>query len=337
MMLLLAALLLTAPAPPADAADPAQNPVELGRVAWVRDLDAGFAQAKESSRPVFLLFQEIPGCQTCQDFGQGPLSQPLLVEALETEFVPVAIYNNIEGRDAEVLKRYDEPSWNNPVFRFFAPDGRELMERKDRLWKADEVAARMIAALEAAERQVPDYLRLAREEVSREPTEVATFSMHCYWEGEAQLGALPGVVSTESGWLGEKEVVRVTYRPSRVAKEKLVEAASAMACSLESAPSERRAKESDQLYYLQNAPYRLLPLTPLQAVRVNAALGTKGDPARWLTPGQRGLAAKLLRLKDRDPDFGAGLRRPESLEAWPVYEKKLRALLDAALTESASR
>jgi hypothetical protein len=36
-------------------------PVELGRVAWRRDHDAAFAAAKESGKPVLLLFQEVPG------------------------------------------------------------------------------------------------------------------------------------------------------------------------------------------------------------------------------------------------------------------------------------
>ena len=34
---------------------------ELGTVKWERDLDAGLAAAKTSGKPVFLLFQEVPG------------------------------------------------------------------------------------------------------------------------------------------------------------------------------------------------------------------------------------------------------------------------------------
>src|SRR5207247_2616078 len=81
----------------------AQNPRELGLVRWGRSLDAVRAESRSSGRPVLLLFQEIPGCKTCVDFGQGPLSNPLLVEAIESEFVPVAIYNNRAGADADLL------------------------------------------------------------------------------------------------------------------------------------------------------------------------------------------------------------------------------------------
>lgn len=38
-----------------------EEPVELGAVAWGRDHDAAFLEARESKRPVLLLFQEIPG------------------------------------------------------------------------------------------------------------------------------------------------------------------------------------------------------------------------------------------------------------------------------------
>lgn len=44
-----------------DAAKKADPPPELGRVAWIRDHDAGFAEAREAQKPVFLLFQEVPG------------------------------------------------------------------------------------------------------------------------------------------------------------------------------------------------------------------------------------------------------------------------------------
>ena len=36
-------------------------PVELGKVEWERNYDKGIAAAKESGKPVFLLFQEVPG------------------------------------------------------------------------------------------------------------------------------------------------------------------------------------------------------------------------------------------------------------------------------------
>ena len=35
--------------------------VEWGKVEWRRDLEEGIAAAKDSGKPLFLLFQEVPG------------------------------------------------------------------------------------------------------------------------------------------------------------------------------------------------------------------------------------------------------------------------------------
>ena len=35
--------------------------VELGTVDWLRDLDVALTQAKAKQKPVFTLFQEVPG------------------------------------------------------------------------------------------------------------------------------------------------------------------------------------------------------------------------------------------------------------------------------------
>ena len=78
------------------------TPKELGRVHWQRDFDGVLLAAQESHKPVFVLFQEVPGCQTCVSFGEQVLSNPLLVEAIETEFIPVFVYNNRSGKDAEI-------------------------------------------------------------------------------------------------------------------------------------------------------------------------------------------------------------------------------------------
>src|SRR5262245_32481090 len=85
------------------------SPKELGDIKFGRDLDAALAQSKASSRPVLILFDEIPGCATCTGYGETVLKQPLLVEAAETLFIPVAIYNNLGGKDREVLDAFGEP------------------------------------------------------------------------------------------------------------------------------------------------------------------------------------------------------------------------------------
>ena len=175
--------------------------IETGKVRWQRDLERSKAESKATGKPVFLLLQEIPGCQTCQDFGKGPLSHPLLVEAIETEFVPVLVYNNRQGRDAVLLKQYDEPSWNNPVVRYVDGAGEDLIKRKDRIWTIAGTAQRMIQSLESADRRVPDYLRSLADSLG--PTETATFAMHCFWRSQVGWHRRCGQYSFRLAfWLG---------------------------------------------------------------------------------------------------------------------------------------
>jgi len=110
-------------------------------------------------------------------FGEGPLSFPLLVEAAETLFVPVAIRNNVEGYEKQVLERYDEPAWNNPVVRYVDARGTDLIPRKDRVWGLGETLARTVAALEAGEASVPPWLRTVADETASGQVETAAFAM----------------------------------------------------------------------------------------------------------------------------------------------------------------
>ncbi|MEZ4654341.1 MAG: VPGUxxT family thioredoxin-like (seleno)protein, type 2 [Candidatus Eisenbacteria bacterium] len=282
---------------------------ELGQVQWGRDMAAAQGESRSTRRPLFVLFQEVPGCATCQGFGNGPLSHPLLVEAIETEFHPVLVYNNRGGPDQAVREAYSEPAWNNPVVRFLDASGGDVVPRRDGVWSTADVAARMIEALTAAHRTVPPYLRLVAEEERRVATESATFAMSCYWEGAAKLGGIPGVRSVRAGFLDGHEVVETTFDPRvidfgslvRQAKERgqagvvFVEGRAQLesarkivgTAAREKGGEVRTASETDQLYYLRHSKFNGLPLTSLQQVRVNAAMGDGTDPTRWLSPRQR--------------------------------------------------
>ena len=136
------------------------NPVEVGDVRWGRDFDAALKKSAAESKPVLVLFQEIPGCSGVRKFGREVLTNPLLVQAMEDEFIPMLVYNNrSSGTDRELMERYREPSWNYQVIRFLDAEGKDVIPRKDRVWTARGVAERMAKALMAVHRPVPDYLR----------------------------------------------------------------------------------------------------------------------------------------------------------------------------------
>ncbi|MFY9342655.1 MAG: VPGUxxT family thioredoxin-like (seleno)protein, type 2 [Planctomycetota bacterium] len=268
---------------------PMKNAPELGTVPWHRDLAAATTAARASARPLFLLFQEIPGCSTCTSFGKDVLSHPLLAPAIEACFVPVAVRNNVDGDEGAIRDRFGEPPWNNPVVRFLDGDGKDLLPRADGVWDAHGIAARMITALERSKRPVPGYLRLAHAE-SDPKTATAVFAMHCFWEGEAALGEVDGVVRTTAAFAGGEEVVEVVFRPAVVALAELTAHAAKASCRPMNVAAPRGAVKpapaSDQQHALGGTPFAKLALTPMQRTRVHAALTAGRDPGEWLTPAQ---------------------------------------------------
>lgn len=211
----------TAPAPVLAPDRTSSQPVETGTVRWLRELDDALAESVESGRPVFLLFQEVPGCAGCKQFGADVLSDPFVVEAIEQEFVPLLIHNNSPGRDAEVLNAYGEPAWNFQVVRFLDSFGVDLIPRRDRVWETGPLLTRMVASLETANRDVPDHLRLLEQQHSTRLEEVF-LAQPCFWVGEMELGQIEGVVRTEAGFMHGHEVTRVLHDPTVITIEELV-------------------------------------------------------------------------------------------------------------------
>jgi hypothetical protein len=335
------------------------NPRELGRVHWLRDFDEAKAFAQATGKPIFLLFQEIPGCAGCKAFGDQPLSHPLVVEAIEDLFVPVAIHNNKPGKDAEILKRFNETAWNYPVARLLDAKGVDLIPRQEGLFAVGEIATRMIAALKAAQREAPAYLQLVADESNTAPGshEVVTFAMSCFWEGEAKLGGIDGVISTRAGFVDASEAVEVVYNPQRVKYEDLVTSAQQMQCAsvvyahteeqLKQARAiagprarklERPAKDapaSDQKHTLAHNTLNYLPLTPMQATKVNAALHTNQDYRPWLSPRQIELLGKITTALARDRSALTGLQRPDAIEQLNAFQDQLRGRVEATGSTSA--
>lgn len=277
---------------------------ELGTVTWrtiasKADFTKSLAVAKKSQRPAFLLFQEIPGCDTCTGFGKNVLSHPLIKEAIETQFVPIVVRNNVKGAEDDIRKHFKEPSWNNPVVRFVNHNGDDILPRKDGVWDAHGIAVRMVATLIADKRPVPGFLEIAAAETAPK-TDKAVFEMHCYWEGEAHLGAIDGVIKTTSAWVGKAEVVEVVFRPEVISKAKLTEAAQAKSCKPVSAKKVRVAKASDQQHSLGGTAYAKLNLTPMQRTKIHADLSNKRDAVRWLSPSQAKALAKAKARPHKD-------------------------------------
>jgi hypothetical protein len=287
-------------------ASSSSQPEEAGKVAWGRDLEAALASSRVTGKPVFALFQEIPGCAGCRQFGREVLSHPLLVEAIETEFTPLLIHNNKPGKDAEVLRRFDEPAWNYQVVRFLGAEAADIIPRRDQVWEIGPLAERMIATLMKAKRPVPAYLPLIASEHSPHLKQ-AVFAMCCFWTGEMALGQIDGVVTTEAGFMAGREVTLVSYDPTVITLPSLIAAAEKVECaSMVAVPAAdvaeakaarlqvstisgyRAAPASDQKRQMSGTAAQKLTLTAAQATKVNAWI--RADVARalsYLTPSQQ--------------------------------------------------
>ena len=197
------------------------QPIEVGIVRWERELDIALADAATAGKPVFALFQEVPGCAGCRQFGRDVLSHPVVVDAIETAFVPLLIHNNTPGRDAVVLAAYGEPAWNYQVVRFLDAAGHDIIERKDRVWETGPLAVRMIDALERHHAPVPAALRLLEQEHG-DRLQSLYLVQGCFWVGEQALGQIDGVVTTEAGFVERHEVTHVRFDPSVITAAQVV-------------------------------------------------------------------------------------------------------------------
>lgn len=275
-----------------------KNPVELGDVQWMRSMEDAQEKSAAEGKPILILFQEVPGCQTCKRYGSDVLTNPLLVEAIEENFIPLAIYNNKEGKDADVLKRYQEPSWNNPVVRMVDRNGMDVAPRLNGNYTAAGLAGMMTNVLIKEKGSAPAYLQLLTDELTAQQkgTSTATYSMYCFWTGEALFGKINGVVKTTAGFQGGKEVVTVDYNSSIISKTELDKIAQSQKCSVSSGGNFK--PDTTPKYYLSNSAYKVIPMTELQKCRVNSALAEKQDPTVFLS------AQQLAYLKTSSKDRG---------------------------------
>lgn len=296
-------------------AAPDPQPEELGQVHWLRDLQAGQAESAKTGKPILILFQEVPGCSNCTHFGNTTLSHPLIVEAIETYFVPVCIYNNKGGKDAEALKIFDEPAWNNPVVRIVRTDYKDIVLRMPDFRTSTSLVKGLQSALELTGQAVPRYLEVLDEELQARASglETATFSMYCFWSGEGTFGAIPGVIETAPGFQDGHEVVRVTFNPTIIKRSDLAartQPKGITACQ----KNEGFRHDNEPKYYLSKTNYRFVPMTSLQACRANSLVGENQSPDALLSARQLALLKKIQANPKRDWKNMIG--RTDLTKAW---------------------
>lgn len=279
------------------------QPVELGQVHWLRDYDEALSRSAAKALPVFMFFQEVPGCHTCSTFGNEVMSHPLIVEAIETYFIPLVIYNNIGGSDGKILKKYNEPTWNNPVIRVVNSKGKDIVKRHSGAYEPSAVVNTIQNALLASNQIAPKYLNLLHQELS-DNTEEAVLSMYCFWTGEKEIGSIQGVQFTQAGYMNGTEVVKISYDPDQISYAELVSESSKKRCAdkvytnsneeksiaknknIPSKDTNKYRVDRQDKYYLSQTDYQSIPMLNIQATKANALVAQKQSPADILSPRQ---------------------------------------------------
>jgi hypothetical protein len=242
-----------------------------------------------------------------------------MVELIGDRFVPVAIFNNRPGADADVLRRYGEQSWNNPVVRFLGPDGNELLPKLADRYDALGLHEKIVAVLERLDDDVPGYFRLLERDLLVEYglSKCATYTTPCFWSGETSLAQHPSVITTDAGWVDGQEAVRVQFDP-RVAS---LEALDAYARTEGFSPARSGSFELDDEpeFYLRKNAARHLPLTAAQRTQINLALPYGGSLADLLSPQQSAwLADPRLEQSSADDTYRLDIR-----QSWPALAARL--------------
>ena len=297
---------------------PKTQPQELGQVSWYRNYNVAAQQARTTNKPILILFQEVPGCATCRNYGMDVLSNPLLVEAIEDLFIPLAIYNNKGGDDKKVLDYYQEPSWNNPVVRIVDSTGTNIVERLAGHYSTYSLYKQMKKALSREKKLIPPYFELLGEELSAESNdskEEVYYEMYCFWSGEKALGAADGVLGTDAGFVGHSEVVKVTFDKQVISEDDLTDYAEQNGCKKISGTPKYRGSSSDQEYYLKHSNYRYLPLSELQKTKINSALAKGKSAEIYLSPSQKRWLDELTKNKARNKKE---LYQLEFKKAWKI-------------------
>ena len=123
-------------------------------------------------------------------------------------------------------------------------------------------------------------------------------------------------------------MVEVAYDPSRISPQTLVEKAGQLDFRLTSRPPARNAKPSDRKFALRRTELRYLPLTPMQATKVNADLRLGREATRWLSPRQMEILTAIRSALKDDAGVLTALKPADSLEGLTAYQDKLTARLD---------
>jgi len=239
---------------------------------------------------------------------------PLIVEAAESMFITLYVEEFSECRRGSTSVRVLNGRGQD-VVKQVSGDGLSLAS----------VTTLMIDAAESYKKPIPVYLQLLQEEacgrtrmgrVSDRVDQQAVFGMKDDTrQAEADFAGLGGVLSTRTGYLGNQQVIRVTYDSTRLCFDDLVRFAlqrkfantifyktadekTGATVELEEMDDQETQLVSldrtpikphlDPKHFLRTTMLRFVPLTDLQATRANRLVsrGVFNEAMQLLSPRQ---------------------------------------------------
>ncbi len=278
----------------------------LGRVRWIEDYDRALVTAKDHALPLFVFVQGKSFPEQIGKGGDTVLRHPLIVETVETLFVPFAVRADSSERRS-VLERLGEVPVDETVIMIRDSRGEDLVPSLSWDGTARSLVETVISAYERTDRQVPRYVEILHEEHGSQGTnESAMFPVHCFWAGEVELGPEEGVLHTLPGKTEDGEAIEVVFDRSVTSYEELLEKTRAFGLSesaywknarqrdtAERVFGEENVKKAERFntdtrpkYYLSRTNYKYVPMMDRQAILVNSDLFFENDPARHLSPRQ---------------------------------------------------
>jgi len=272
------------------------------------------------------------------------LSHPLIVEAIESNFIPVAISPTAATRQ-NLLASPSDMETETAMLIIGTDNQRKTKGSSDEIWMKHFTEI-ILDALHQEGIPAPRYLELVNEEFNAtERRESTVITLHCFWSGEIELGTERGVVYTEPGYIGDREAMYLEFDNSTISYRDILKSSldlnlineafplnenqNAVAHSI--MPDEKvvdsdtdafvpAPKKANYKRYLSKSLYRFLPMTKKQAIMVNNALFLEEDPAELLSPRQLQMYRYIKRKKYiewqnqvRSPDFLAGWQETTSL------------------------
>lgn len=141
----------------------------LGSIRWETDFRVSKQRSFLEHKPLLILFTGFQDEEQAAEYGRTVLHNPLIKEAIEENFIPLAINNQDQTDSHNVMNFFHEPHHNLPVIRVYDPASKVPSERLSGDYSGAGLAMTMVVGLTKQGKKPPLYLRILAGEQSCTP------------------------------------------------------------------------------------------------------------------------------------------------------------------------